>query len=161
QYQLDACVITSVKISSRADNILAEQQLPTVLINRVPRGNHGCAVLCNNIVGARDAATFLLATGARKLAFIAGPDDASTSLDREAGFTMELRQSGVSLHARAQGHYTFDGGAAAARELMAMADPPDAIFAANDIMALGAIDAMRAANIAIPQQVQIVGFDNI
>src|SRR5690606_12945828 len=48
QYQLDACMIASVAVSSQADKILANHQIPTVLINRVPRDSHGCAVLCNN-----------------------------------------------------------------------------------------------------------------
>ncbi len=161
QYQLDACVIASVTVSSQADKILSDHQLPTVLINRVPRNNHGCAVLCNNIAGGRDAATYLLSTGARKLAFVSGPNNVSTSLDREQGFVSCLREHGRELHARADGKYTFEGGMAAARELLDRADPPDAVFCANDIMALGVLDFCREQGIRVPEDVQIIGFDNI
>lgn len=162
QYQLDACIITAVSVSSRADRILADHNLATVLINRVPRDNHGCAVLCNNVAGGKEVGDFLLDTGAERLAFIAGPDDASTSLDREAGFMSSLQLRGVKLHSRAQGAYTFEGGAQACLSLLDAKIRPDAIFAANDIMALGAIDAAtRQRGIRIPDDLQIVGFDDI
>ncbi|MFW6028093.1 MAG: LacI family DNA-binding transcriptional regulator [bacterium] len=161
QYQLDACMIASVTMSSQADRILADHQMPTVLINRVPRDSHGCAVLCNNAAGGREVARRLLATGAKKIAFIAGPDEASTSLERETGFVTCLRQSGVHLHARVPRHYTFEGGFAAGLSLLQLPERPDAIFAANDIMAIGAVDAMRTRKIRVPEEMQIAGFDNI
>lgn len=161
QYQLDACIIASVAVSSQADKVLANHQMPTVLINRVPRDSHGCAVLCNNVAGGREVASYLVSTGAKKMGFISGPESASTSLDREQGFVSCLRENGLALHVKAQGHYTFEGGFAAGKELLDMADPPDAVFCANDIMALGAIDAFRERGARIPEDIQIVGFDDI
>lgn len=161
QYQLDACILASVSLSSRADEILAGHDLSTVLVNRVPMRNHASAVLCNNIEGGRAIGEHLLETGARRIAFIAGPEVASTSRDREAGLRLALNAAGVAMHGKATGHYSFDGGAEAMRSLLGNATPPDAVFAANDIMALGAIDVVRASGFAIPADIRVAGFDNI
>ena len=161
QYQLDACILASVSLSSRADEILAGPNLPTVLLNRVPMHHHTSAVLCNNIEGGRTIGAHLLENRARRIAFIAGPEGASTSRDREAGLRLALEEAGLPLHGKAIGHYSFDGGGEAMRALLGGRHRPDAVFAANDIMALGALDAARAAGLSIPADLQVAGFDNI
>jgi len=161
QYQLDACILASVSVTTQADRMLAAQELPTVLLNRVPGRSHGSAVLCNNMDGGRLIGEHLLDCGASRIAFIAGPENASTSIEREEGLRLSLEAAGKTLFDKAPGDYSFDGGAAAMRALLANPQLPDAVFAANDIMALGAIDAMRSAGLHVPHDVLVAGFDDI
>lgn len=159
QYQIDGCIIASASINSQVAQICAEADLPVVLINRVATGS--CAAIsCDNRDGGRAVAEALIAGGHRRLAFIAGREDTSTSIEREAGFTEALRRHGLDLHAREVGGFTYDGAFSAARRLLA-GPRPDAIFAANDIMACGVIDALREANVRVPDHISVVGFDDI
>ncbi|MEX0759114.1 MAG: LacI family DNA-binding transcriptional regulator, partial [Tistlia sp.] len=122
QYQLDACLIASVALSSKASDILAQHRLPTVMINRVPAHRHGCAALCDNEGGGAEVARLLAARGVRRPAFVAGHADASTSRDRERGFLEGLRACGLSLGLRLDGDYTIEGGFRAGLAI-AEADP--------------------------------------
>jgi DNA-binding LacI/PurR family transcriptional regulator len=86
----------------------------------------------------------------------------STNADRERGFGDRLRERGAALVNRAQGDFTYDSGFRAARDLFDEARvPPDALFCANDSMALGAIDAARARGVRVPDDMSIIGFDDI
>jgi DNA-binding LacI/PurR family transcriptional regulator len=82
-------------------------------------------------------------------------------MDREVGFTQRLRERGYDTLLREQANYTYETGFEAARRLLVADDRPDAIFCANDIMALGAIDAAREVCISIPDQLSVIGFDDI
>jgi DNA-binding LacI/PurR family transcriptional regulator len=107
-------------------------------------------------------ANLLLDAGHKHLAYIAGKHNTSTNIDREKGFTDRLRERGVADWLREQGDYTYDSGYQAACQLLQRAIPPTAIFCANDIMALGALDAARTAcERQVPEDVSIIGFDDI
>lgn len=161
QYQLDACLIASVSLSSRASEILEQHRLPTVMINRVPEHRHGCAALCDNEGAGAEVARFLAARGMRRPAFVAGHADASTSRDRERGFLTGLADCGLSLALRLEGNYSIEGGFRAGQILAEAKPRPDAVFCANDIMAFGVLDALRLAGVKVPGQIQVVGFDDI
>jgi DNA-binding LacI/PurR family transcriptional regulator len=105
----------------------------------------------------------LVRTGHRRIAWLAGPANASTSLDRETGLLEALEQAGLPLHARAVGHYDF---AEARRAVLEMfrepAGRPDALFAANDHMAIAALETLRSElGLRVPEDVSVVGFDNV
>ncbi len=160
QYQMDGVLIASAQLSSSAADICARHHVPMVMINRVARVR-SCAVLCHNRAGGRLVGDLLVEAGHRRIAFVAGRPDTSTSEEREAGLLEALAAHGQALHTRREGHYTYQGGFAAARELLATGQPPDAVFAANDVMALGIIDAVRQAGLRVPGDVSVVGFDDI
>ena len=96
-----------------------------------------------------------------RLAYISGRKNTSTNLDRENGFSERLRERGHTEWLFEQGEYTYVSGFAAAQRLLRRSDPPDAIFCANDIMAMGALDAARELAIKIPNTLSIIGFDDI
>ncbi len=162
EYQVDGVVITSATLSSEMADRCMNMGTPVALFNRYVPAARAISICCDDVGSARSVADFLYTSGARRMAFIAGVENTSTSRDREFGFTAKVRELGLSPPIRAVGNYTYEGGYEAALSLFLLPQPPDAIFCANDLMALGAMDALRTKlNLSIPEQVSIVGFDDI
>ena len=161
-YGVEGVVITSATLSSAMHAACAEAQVPVVLFNRsLDRGDIS-AVCCDNEAGGRAIARFFAERGRRRPAFIAGLAGASTSLLRERGFAEGLRQAALPCPIRVEGQFTFDGGLRAAADLLALDQPPDAVFVANDIMALGVLDGLRrVGGVGVPEDIWVVGFDDI
>lgn len=158
QYQVDALIITSATLSSEMAKHSMESGTPVILFNRYVNDPNISAVCADNIAGGRLAAEVLLETGHERLAFIAGVQNTSTSQDREQGFSDVLQEQGYQ---RAQGHYTYESGYSATEELLKSSEMPDSIFCANDIMAIGAIDAIRAKGLQVGEDISVIGFDDI
>lgn len=159
EYQVDGLIITSATLSSATVNECVRHGTPVVLFNRYVQGTYASAVCCDNEAGGRLVADLLLDASHRRLAYITGKVNTSTNLDREKGFGERLRERGVKTWLREVGHYTYESGFEAAHRLLQRAAPPDAIFAANDITAMGTIDAARELGVKIPDDVSIIGFD--
>ncbi|HEU5013508.1 MAG TPA: LacI family DNA-binding transcriptional regulator [Roseiflexaceae bacterium] len=161
RYKVDGLIVANAVLHSTLVEECVQLGTPLLLFNRYVRGAHASAVSCDNVAGGRMVADVLLDAGYTRLAYIAGKANTSTNLDREQGFVERLRERCYDNLLREQASYTYESGFAAAERLLARADRPDAIFCANDIMALGAIDAARAAGIAVPDQLSVIGFDDI
>ena len=161
QYQVDAIVITSATISSEMTDECVRLGTPVILFNRYVPGVQVSAVSCDNVAGGRLVADLFLDAGHTRLSYISGRKNTSTNLDRENGFSERLRERGHTEWLFEQGEYTYVSGFAAAQRLLRRSDPPDAIFCANDIMAMGALDAARELAIKIPNTLSIIGFDDI
>lgn len=161
-YGVEGVVITSAKLTSEMMAVCETAPVPVVLFNRTVEGAGISAVCCDNEAGGRSIARFLAQGGRRRAAFVAGLEGASTSLYRERGFVAGLAEAGLPAPLRTKGDFTFDGGLRAATELLALKTPPDAVFAANDIMALGVLDGLRRiGGLRVPEDVWVVGFDDI
>lgn len=161
QYQVDALIITSATLSSDMAASSKQMGTPVILFNRAVQDPNMSTVCADNVAGGRLAADTLLDTGHEHLAFIAGIQNTSTSRDREFGFTECLRERGYTGLQREQGRYTYESAYAAAKRLLDSPHVPDAIFCANDIMAIGSIDALREAGLVVGEDVSVMGFDNI
>ena len=110
--------------------------------------------------GAFDATLHLIRRPSRRMAMVQGPPGAGGR--RNEGFLRALRSERVAGPALVlSGEWTRDGGAAAMRRLLALPDPPQAVFCANDLMAFGVLDAAREAGLAIPGDLAVAGFDDI
>lgn len=160
-YRPDALIVTSATLSSGRVAECARRGTPVILFNRTLPGSAASAVCCDNEAGGRFVADLLLDAGHRRLAYIAGSANSSTNRDRERGFADRLRERGVTELLREQAAYSYEAGHAAARALLARDAPPDAIFCASDIIALGARDAARALGLRVPDDLALVGFDDI
>ncbi len=161
EYRVDGLIITSTTLSSAMAKVCEEAGTPVILFNRYVLGSHASAVCCDNEAGGRRVANLLADSGFTRVGYIAGKVDTSTNRDREQGFGDRLQERGILHWQRAQGNYTYESGYRAARELLTAAPRPRAIFCANDIMALGAVDCARDLGLQIPEEVSIVGFDDI
>ena len=161
EYRPDALIVTSASLSSERIAWCVRRGTPVVLFNRLAPGGDAGAVCCDNVAGGRAVADLLLRTGGRRFAYLAGSADSSTNRDREAGFVGRLREHGVPLALREQGSYAYEDGRAATLRLLAGDAPPDSLFCASDILALGARDAARGLGARVPDDLAIVGFDDI
>jgi len=162
QYQVDGIVLASTTMSSRLAAQCKAVGIPIVLFNRAAAVEEASTVTSDNYEGGRVAARLLLERGAERIGFISGLEDSSTSRDRERGFRDELSRHRKRLYACASGEYNYDIARSATLQLFNRPRKPDAVFVANDHMAFSAMDALRNdLNLRIPQDVQVIGFDNV
>ncbi|MCK8783501.1 LacI family DNA-binding transcriptional regulator, partial [Roseomonas sp. NAR14] len=143
RYQADAVVLAATSLSSVFARECRRAGVPAVLFNRVTDEPGLSSVTGDNARGGHAIGAFLAAGGHRRPAFVAGLEASSTSRDRERGFGAALREAGLGPPLRAVGHYTREGAAAAIRALLRRADRPDAVFCANDHMAIACIEVAR------------------
>jgi DNA-binding LacI/PurR family transcriptional regulator len=162
QYQVEGIVMASATLSSSLARECAKTGTPVVLFNRTVPALPASSVTSDNIEGGRKVAHLLAHEGHRRIAFIAGQEDSSTSRDREAGFVKGLAECGAAMFARVVGGYTREGAERAVHELFGRQPRPDAVFVANDHMAFAAMDLLRGEyGLRIPQDVSVVGYDDV
>lgn len=152
------------KNTSDAYNLLKQRNIACVLLDRfIENNNYTAGVYLDNIKGAYMATDFLLNHNHKEIAFITGPLAVETSANRLKGYEMALNNRGVSLNTELvmQGDYIVNSGYNHTMKLLEHGKKFTAIFAANDLMAIGAIKALRCKNIKIPDEVEVIGFDNI
>lgn len=162
QYQVDGIVMASATLSSKLASECIDTGTPVVLFNRYVPSSPTSSVTSDNIEGGRLLAHFLADNGHRRIAFVAGNEDSSTSRDRESGFYKGLAERGLAAFSRVVGGYSFEGAARATRLLLGSKVKPDAIFVANDHMAFAAMDVIRNEyGLRIPEDISIVGYDDV
>lgn len=160
---IDGAVLTTTLLDSPLSDALSSYGLPTVLLNRHNDTFSTDVCATDNEGGAAAVAEELLALGHTRLGAIFGAADTSTSRDRRRGFTKALQRRGIELAAENTRHggFSFDTGHAALTELMAKPDPPTALFCANDVIALGAMNAAHNLKLSIPDDLTLIGFDDM
>jgi LacI family transcriptional regulator len=139
---------------------LRANRTPCVLISPAGEG-HGMARVCmDDALAAEELTNLLISLGHKRIAFIEG--NQAASLRRRAGYERALKAHRIARDAAlvVPGTFQFESGVAAARRLFALPEPPTAIFAANDFMALGALTEAQRLGIAVPSELAIVGFDD-
>ena len=139
------------------------REFPYVLIDHGGQGEQGPSVGATNRRGARDATDYLIALGHRRIGFITGNQEMGCSRERLQGYREALAAAGVPADPALvrEGNFHQPLGYERTRELLALPDPPTAIFAANDISAYGVMDAVRDSGLRIPDTMSVVGFDDI
>jgi LacI family transcriptional regulator len=138
-------------------------RIPVVLVNRYLDGDTADTVVSDNSAGGRAVAEAMLDLGHRRIALISGPENATTSRDRERGFRDGLEARGVDLDEalRRVGQFSHHSGYQWGLDLLTSRPRPTAIFAVNDLIAFGALDAARRMGIRVPDELSVVGFDDI
>jgi LacI family transcriptional regulator len=134
-----------------------------VCIDRLPRNWSGDSVTANNEAGAYDATRHLIQLGHTKLATITGPLHLTNAMDRLGGFKRAVKEAKLHLFPEYVQETTFDkqGGHAKTLILLRLIPRPTAIFAGNDMIALGALLAVREAGLRCPEEISIMGFDDL
>lgn len=140
-----------------------EAGLPIVLVDRTLPDNRLCTVLVDDERGAYQATRHLLDLGHRRIGVILGKRRISTTDHRGAGYTAALEEAGLEIDPElvVYGHSTLEGGIAAARQLLDLTTPPTAIFATNILMTVGLLMTLKERRLQCPQDIAVVGFDDI
>jgi DNA-binding LacI/PurR family transcriptional regulator len=161
EYNVAGVIITDALLSSSASQKFKRYGISVVLFNRYTENLESSAVFCDNYMAAKQIATYLVEMGHKSFAFISGPLDTSTTIDRLRGFKEVLEERKIRALTIEPGNYTFGSGFRAAQELLTKNKSIDCIIGGNDIIALGVMDAVRVIGLRIPEDVSVVGFDNI
>ena len=161
RYQVDALVLAATTLSSRLADECRAAGIPVILFNRTTATASASSVTGANREGGAEIAGLFADGGHRRPAFIAGPDDASTSRDRQAGFAEGCAARGLPAPIVERGGFSAEGAGRAMAALLSRADRPDAVFCASDHMAIAAMDVARYGfGLRVPEDVSIVGFDD-
>ncbi|KJQ54193.1 LacI family DNA-binding transcriptional regulator [Microbacterium sp. SA39] len=156
---VDGALIVSHHTSDAFIDRIAEA-VPVVYGGRPVRRREGDYVVdVDNVNGARVATCRLVETGRTRVATISGPLTMVSSVDRVQGFRDALAEAGLTPFAEEEGDYSESSGADAVRRILATGRP-DGIFVASDLMARGALTALRSAGLRVPEDVALVGFDD-
>jgi LacI family transcriptional regulator len=141
-------------ISNGIQVIIADRNIPQSVAD---------VVLVNNEQGGYEATRYLVALGHKRIGCISGPSELSPSADRVKGYKRALKEAGVPVRDEliVAGDLRYQGGEIAMQNLLNLPNRPTAVFASNDMMALGAMRAVRQAGLQIPNDISLVGFDDI
>jgi LacI family transcriptional regulator len=163
-HRVEGLLIAPVSDRSR-DHLrrLAKFGRPFVLVDRTVRGVDADAVLGESFDGAKRLVEHLVSLGHRRIAMIVESDEVSTARDRRRGYAAALAGAGLPLDPELVVEATVDpdGGLDGMRHLLELEERPTAVFTVNNLVALGAIEAVRAAELEVPDDVALVCFDDI
>lgn len=160
-YQVDGIIAASVSMSSALAAMCQNAGIPVVLFNRGQPGNGLSAVTSANVKGGAMATQALIDAGHSRIAHIAGWDGSLTGRDRRQGFENAMAAAALTPFAIVDGMFDRDTAAAAARDMISSKDRPDAIFVGNDHMAFAVMDAIRTFGLRIPQDISVIGYDDV
>jgi LacI family transcriptional regulator len=135
---------------------------PLVMVDRYVEGSECDGLVVDNFGGAYEAARYLLEKGHRRIAIINGPGDFNIGQDRLAGFERALAEDGISLpdEYKRSGDWYEEDGHRGAMDLLRLPKPPTAIFAANNLICIGTLLALRERGLKVGKDISLVGFDD-
>lgn len=162
QYRVDGIILASTTLSSHLSEECATAGIPVVLFNRTTERDAVSSVTTSNREGGRRIAEFLLAGGHKRFGYISGIESSSTNRDRFAGYREALAAAGHDDIVVGVGNYNRTEAEVAVRQMLGRPDRPDAIFVANDHMAVAVMDVARYEfGLNIPEDLSIVGYDDV
>ena len=159
-YHVAGVVIADATSSLKVIEDFRKHKMPLVLFNRHVPNDMTFSVSTNNSAASEAMTHYLIQKGCKTFAYIAGTKDASTSEERKNGFLRAIQTTSLQ-YAIHYTDFTYDGGYSIAKKILQQGEVPSAFVVANDVMALGVVDALREQYISVPQQTKVVGFDNI
>ncbi len=139
------------------------RDIPAVLFEKKSARPNVASILIDTVGGAHQAVEHLFDLGHRHIAFVSGDVRYASNKNRLVGYRDVLARHGLAYDERlaVPGHYMAEGGYEAAQHLLALPDPPTAIFASNDLMAMGVMRAAHERGLGIPKGLSVVGFDDL
>jgi DNA-binding LacI/PurR family transcriptional regulator len=142
---------------------LASSKIPLIVISGKSELQKWDSISIDNFNGAYSVVDYLAEKGYKKIAHITGPQKNNDSIQRELGYRQALKNNGIEINKSwiVTGDFTINGGQAACETLMKLENPPEVIFASNDMMAIGCYVAARNLKLKIPVDFAVAGFDDI
>ncbi|MCL4515946.1 MAG: LacI family transcriptional regulator [Firmicutes bacterium] len=160
--QVDGILLASAYIQDETVDLVTKRKIPYVLVNRTARNAVGASVRVDDVLGAQLAIQHLVALGHRRIAHISGLLYTETGLDRLEGYRRTLNQCQIPFLSEymVEARFSERDGYLAMERLLALPDPPTGVFAANDLIALGAMSAIRDHGWSVPEDISVVGFND-
>jgi LacI family transcriptional regulator len=163
--KVDGLILASPGVSRCYIRDLQRQNLPVVVLGQEPSGSDSPvdSIQPDNVGGAEEAVTHLIGHGCRRIAMIKGPAARTHASDREQGYRKALQEHGLPCYAEliVTGSFSEKSGYTAMQHLLRQDPIPDAVFAASDQMAIGAMAAIHESGLRVPEDIALVGFDDI
>jgi DNA-binding LacI/PurR family transcriptional regulator len=161
--RVDGFVLMAASCTESHLHALAAAKAPFILWGVGPGRLPYCSVNGDNVAGGRTATEHLLGSGRTRIAFLGGPQKAAEVGDRYAGYEAALREAGREVDPAlvVHGDYSPASGAAAVRTLLEQAPDLDAVFVNSDLMAIAAMEELREQGRRIPEDVAVVGYDDV
>lgn len=160
---IDGLVFTTIHERSPELDRALSLGYPIVMVNRYVQGVRTDQVRSENVKGAGLVADYFLDNARARVGAIFGPAYASTAAERERGFIEGLERRGFALDPEMtlRGSFSYESGLVAMRALLEREVRPDAVFCSNDLMAFGAMDGARQLGVRVPEDLWVVGYDDV
>ena len=162
QYQVDG-VVEAARLSGDQIDLMDQRGIPFVFYNRSLKDRRVNAVCCDQTEGERWLVNCLVEAGHKSFGLISGPEDSAVSVERTQGALERLKELNIKSVTTVPGDYSYESGANGLLELQTiLGELPDAVLCANDIMAIGCMDAARyKLGVKVPEDISVVGFDGV
>ncbi len=161
--QVDGIILATVGNSIETLEKLMENDMASVIVDRKVDGYTVSSVITDNFEGARLAMEYLLDLGLKKTVIISGPTFLSSSRDRLKSCEKVLIERGLSFNRDLviEGDFMYESGYACMKKMIEKVRDFDSVFAFNDLMAIGAIECLQEFNYRVPEDVSVIGYDDI
>lgn len=163
--RVDGVIVTASRVGELYTPLLSELKVPIVLINNQKEGGYLHSIYVDDFAGAKMAVGLLIDLGHRDIAYIACPERERSNRNRMNGYKAALESRGISVNERLilqlGGKDDMARGAAAVEEILSLDERPTALFCYNDMTAIGALQALHESGVRVPEDISIVGFDDV
>jgi LacI family transcriptional regulator len=161
QQQVRGVLITPADMKSDRLEAMRERGIAVTLLDREIKGRKQCSVSVDDVHGGQIAIEYLAGLGHKNIAWVCGPESIPQVADRGAGVTKAAKVAGAKIETIRVPLMNAAKGEEAAKKILELNEMPSAIFCANDLLALGVMRALLASKVRIPEQVSVLGYDNI
>jgi DNA-binding LacI/PurR family transcriptional regulator len=161
QQRIDGAIVAAAQLGEQFVDELSNSPVPFVLLERPVSGARAVSVRANSRLGGVQGVNYLVARGYRRIAFVGGLASWASALERLEGYRQGMSETGLQDQIRlVEGDWSLESGRRADLALLRDPDPPEAIFAANDVAAIGVLQAAREMGLSTPGDVAVMGYDD-
>ncbi len=164
QRSVDGIIFASIKLKDEGLEEAKKSGIPILLVGRLPEKEEGFNyVIVDNELGGYMAVNYLISLGHRKIAYLSGPWDTWPNIRRFEGYKRALEEAGLSIDKKYifKGDFTLDTAYSIGTKILMMRDRPTSVFCANDMSAIGLLEACMELGVKVPEEMSIIGFDDI
>ncbi|MHC1783513.1 MAG: LacI family DNA-binding transcriptional regulator [Anaerolineaceae bacterium] len=163
QKQVDGVLLVPTSSEDNPIVFLRQHNVQVVLLDRILPNTEVDVVRCDSKGGAYQLVKLLIKLGHRRIGIFRGPYGVSSADDRMAGYRLALQETGFEINDQLvfTGEFSVDSGYQMTKRLLSMSPRPTAMFASNNFIAIGALKALRDAHVVVPDEMSIVGFDDL
>lgn len=160
---IDGGILLSIDESNQILDAFLQHAIPVVVVDRSVMQRDVDSIYVDNVKGGLEATKYLIDLGFDKIGCLSGPSYIESSCKRVSGYLQALREAQIPLREDYifVGDFTYEGGAKAIESFFSLDDKPEALFAINDMMAFGAMKKLQEKGFSVPQDISIIGFDDI